>query len=80
MLSRGTVVIENDTDYVGTKGHGKYVRRGLSNLSPLMVVFVGPSDLLIDCGRSRRFLAACEPVRQPTWRASVFTNHSQKDV
>jgi dihydropyrimidinase len=29
VISRGTVVIENDT-YVGTKGHGKYVKRGLS--------------------------------------------------
>jgi len=30
VISRGTVVIENDT-YIGTKGHGKYVKRGLSN-------------------------------------------------
>ena len=29
VLSRGTVVIENDT-FVGRKGHGQYVRRGLS--------------------------------------------------
>jgi dihydropyrimidinase len=29
VLSRGTVVIENDA-YVGRKGHGRYVRRGLS--------------------------------------------------
>ena len=29
VLSRGAVVVENDT-YVGTKGHGKYVKRGLS--------------------------------------------------
>ncbi len=29
VISRGTVVIENDA-YVGTKGHGKYVKRGLS--------------------------------------------------
>ena len=29
VLSRGTVVIENDT-YVGRKGHGKYLKRGLS--------------------------------------------------
>ena len=29
VISRGTVVIENDT-YVGAKGHGKYVKRGLS--------------------------------------------------
>ena len=29
VISRGTVVIENDT-YVGTKGHGKFVKRGLS--------------------------------------------------
>ena len=28
VLSRGTVVIENDS-YVGRKGHGKYVKRGL---------------------------------------------------
>jgi len=30
VLSRGTVVVENDT-FVGTKGHGRYVKRGLSN-------------------------------------------------
>jgi dihydropyrimidinase len=30
VLSRGTVVIENDT-YVGTRGHGRFVKRGLSN-------------------------------------------------
>jgi dihydropyrimidinase len=29
VISRGTVVVEHDT-YVGTKGHGKYVQRGLS--------------------------------------------------
>jgi dihydropyrimidinase len=29
VISRGTVVIEHDT-YVGTKGHGKFVKRGLS--------------------------------------------------
>ena len=29
VISRGMVVIENDT-YVGRKGHGRYVRRGLS--------------------------------------------------
>jgi dihydropyrimidinase len=29
VLSRGTVVIENDT-FTGRKGHGQYVRRGLS--------------------------------------------------
>ena len=29
VISRGAVVIENDT-YVGTKGHGKFVKRGLS--------------------------------------------------
>jgi dihydropyrimidinase len=29
VLSRGKVVIENDA-YVGTKGHGRYVKRGLS--------------------------------------------------
>ena len=29
VISRGTVVVENDT-YVGRKGHGKYVKRGLS--------------------------------------------------
>ena len=29
VLSRGTVVIEND-QYVGTKGHGQFVKRGLS--------------------------------------------------
>ena len=29
VISRGTVVIENDT-YVGTKGHGRYIKRGLS--------------------------------------------------
>ena len=29
VLSRGTVVIENDA-YKGRKGHGRYVRRGLS--------------------------------------------------
>ncbi len=29
VLSRGTVVIENDA-YIGRKGHGRYVRRGLS--------------------------------------------------
>ena len=29
VISRGTVVIE-DGKYVGTKGHGKYLKRGLS--------------------------------------------------
>jgi dihydropyrimidinase len=29
VISRGTVVIENDR-YVGRKGHGRYVPRGLS--------------------------------------------------
>ena len=29
VISRGTVVVENDS-YVGTKGHGKYIKRGLS--------------------------------------------------
>ena len=29
VISRGTVVVENDT-YIGTKGHGKYIKRGLS--------------------------------------------------
>jgi dihydropyrimidinase len=29
VLSRGTVLIRND-EYVGTKGHGKFVKRGLS--------------------------------------------------
>jgi dihydropyrimidinase len=29
VISRGAVVIENDS-YVGTKGHGRYVKRGLS--------------------------------------------------
>ena len=29
VLSRGTVVVENDT-FTGTKGHGRYVKRGLS--------------------------------------------------
>jgi dihydropyrimidinase len=29
VLSRGTVVVQNDT-YLGRKGHGQYVRRGLS--------------------------------------------------
>ena len=29
VISRGTVVIEADS-YVGTKGHGQYVKRGLS--------------------------------------------------
>jgi len=29
VLSRGTVVVENDT-FVGRKGHGRYVKRGLS--------------------------------------------------
>ncbi len=29
VLSRGAVIVENDT-YVGTKGHGKYLKRGLS--------------------------------------------------
>jgi dihydropyrimidinase len=29
VLSRGTVVIEND-QYVGTKGHGQFIKRGLS--------------------------------------------------
>ena len=29
VLSRGTVVVENDT-FVGRKGHGQYVKRGLS--------------------------------------------------
>ena len=29
VLSRGTVVIRND-EYVGRKGHGQYIKRGLS--------------------------------------------------
>ena len=29
MLSRGTVLVENDK-YVGRKGHGQFVKRGLS--------------------------------------------------
>ena len=29
VLSRGTVVVENDT-FVGSKGHGQYIKRGLS--------------------------------------------------
>jgi dihydropyrimidinase len=29
VISRGTVLIEHDA-YVGTKGHGRYVKRGLS--------------------------------------------------
>jgi dihydropyrimidinase len=29
VLSRGTVVVENDA-YVGRKGHGRFVERGLS--------------------------------------------------
>ena len=29
VLSRGTVLIDNNA-YVGTKGHGRYVKRGLS--------------------------------------------------
>jgi dihydropyrimidinase len=29
VLSRGLVVIENDT-YTGHKGHGQYIKRGLS--------------------------------------------------
>jgi dihydropyrimidinase len=29
VLSRGTVLIEND-QYVGTKGHGQFIKRGLS--------------------------------------------------
>jgi dihydropyrimidinase len=29
VVSRGVVVIDND-QYVGRKGHGRYVRRGLS--------------------------------------------------
>jgi dihydropyrimidinase len=29
VLSRGTVVIEND-EFKGTKGHGRYLKRGLS--------------------------------------------------
>ena len=29
VMSRGTVIVENDT-YTGTKGHGKYIKRGLS--------------------------------------------------
>ena len=29
VLSRGTVVVEGDR-YVGTKGHGQYLQRGLS--------------------------------------------------
>ena len=29
VLSRGSVLIEND-QYVGRKGHGKYIKRGLS--------------------------------------------------
>ena len=30
VLSRGAVIVENDT-YVGTKGHGQYIKRGLSH-------------------------------------------------
>ena len=30
VISRGTVVIEND-QYTGRKGHGQFVKRGLSN-------------------------------------------------
>ena len=30
VISRGAVVVENDT-YVGAKGHGRFVKRGLSN-------------------------------------------------
>ncbi|MGA1704796.1 MAG: dihydropyrimidinase, partial [Ilumatobacteraceae bacterium] len=29
VLSRGTVVVENDT-FTGSVGHGRYVKRGLS--------------------------------------------------
>jgi dihydropyrimidinase len=29
VVSRGTVIVEND-NYIGTKGHGKYIKRGLS--------------------------------------------------
>jgi dihydropyrimidinase len=29
VISRGTVLVERDT-YVGTKGHCKYIKRGLS--------------------------------------------------
>jgi dihydropyrimidinase len=29
VLSRGTVVVENDT-FLGTKGHGRYLRRSLT--------------------------------------------------
>jgi dihydropyrimidinase len=29
VLSRGTVLIEHD-QYVGTKGHGQFIKRGLS--------------------------------------------------
>ena len=29
VISRGTVIVEND-NYIGTKGHGKYIKRGLS--------------------------------------------------
>jgi dihydropyrimidinase len=29
VISRGLVVIEND-EYTGRKGHGKYIKRGLS--------------------------------------------------
>ena len=29
VISRGTVVVEND-QYIGRKGHGKYIKRGLS--------------------------------------------------
>jgi dihydropyrimidinase len=30
VISRGTVVVEND-QYIGRKGHGQYVKRGLCN-------------------------------------------------
>jgi dihydropyrimidinase len=30
VLSRGTVVVENDT-FTGRAGHGRFVKRGLSN-------------------------------------------------
>ena len=29
VLSRGTVLVEND-EYVGRKGHGQFIKRGLS--------------------------------------------------
>ena len=30
VLSRGTVIVKDETGYVGTKGHGRFVKRGLS--------------------------------------------------